>query len=130
MKTRNALILVPVACFPIVLLLALFFFRSTGLKRSVADPAIYVAQTSPTVAARIGLPIEPGWPVHGTMNANKVAGNADLVIQLTGSRGKGKLTEWAQKENGKWRICSLVFHSEPGRELTLVDVASTHCEPE
>lgn len=100
------------------------------MKRAVADPAIYAAQTSPAVAARIGLPIEPGWPVHGTVDANKVSGNADLAIQLSGSRGRGTLIEWAQKKDGKWRLCSLVFRPENGSGLELVDAATTRCEPE
>ena len=124
------MILAPVACFPFVLLAALFFFRSTGLKRAIADPAIYAAQTSPAVAAQIGLPIQPGWPIHGTVKANKVSGNADLEILLNGSHGQGKLIEWAQKSNGQWHLCSLEFRGESASPVALIDAATTHCEPE
>jgi hypothetical protein len=127
---RNALILAPVALFPFLLLGTLFVFRSTGQKRAVADSAIYLAQSSPQVAALIGLPIEPGWPVHGRLLEKGGDGNADLEIRLNGSRGSGTLREWAQRRQGKWRICSLIFMPDGGESLQLVDPAQTHCETE
>lgn len=127
---RNALILAVGTVVPLLALSTLFIFKSSGLKRAVADPAIYAAQSSPEVAAQIGLPIQPGWPIRGSVLSKNGAGNADLQIPLTGSRGKGILAEWAQQERGKWRICSLYFKSARGTPLNLVDGAKTHCEPE
>ncbi len=127
---RNALLLAPVALFPFVLLGILFLFRSTGQKRAVADAAIYMAQGSPKVAAEIGLPIEPGWPVRGHLLETGENGNADLTIRLNGSRAWGTLSEWTQRSRGKWRICSLIFASGAQAPLQLVDPAETHCEPE
>jgi hypothetical protein len=127
---RNALLLAPVALFPFVLIGVLFLFRSTGQKRAVADAAIYMAQASPKVAAEIGLPISPGWPVHGHVLEKGDGGNADLTIRLNGSRAVGTLTEWAQRSQGKWHICSLNFTSPDRPPLQLVDPAQTHCEPE
>lgn len=127
---RNALILAPVALFPLLLLGALFVFRSTGKKRAVADSAIYLAQGSPQVAARIGLPIEPEWPIRGRLLEHGADGNADLQIRLRGSRASGTLIEWAQRSGGKWRICSLIFQSGERAQLQLADPARTHCEPE
>jgi hypothetical protein len=125
---RNALILAPVALFPILLLGALFVFRSTGQKRAVADSAIYLAQSSPQVAAAIGLPIEPGWPVHGSVLESGEGGNAELTIRLRGSRASGTLSERAQRSQRKWQICSLTFALDGGTPLELVDRARTHCE--
>ena len=125
---RNALILAPIALFPFLLLGALFVFRSTGQKRAVADSAIYLAQSSPKVAALIGLPIEPGWPVRGRLLENSGDGNADLTIRLNGSRGSGTLNEWAQRSQGKWQICSLSFRPDGGSPLQLADPAQAHCE--
>lgn len=127
---RNALILAPVALFPFLLLGTLFVFRNTGRKRAVADSAIYLAQASPQVAARIGLPIAPEWPVRGRLLERGADGNADLQIRLRGSRGSGVLQEWAQRSGGKWRICSLAFQSGEDAPLPLVDPARTHCDPE
>jgi hypothetical protein len=127
---RNLLLLAPVFFFPLILLAILFLFRSSSLKRAIADPAIYAAQSSPAVAAQIGLPIEPGWPIRGTVRSRQGSGNADLQILVSGSRAHGVLFEWAQQDRGKWRICSLEFRSADGSRLNLVDSATTHCEPE
>ncbi len=127
---RNALILAPVALFPFLLLGVLFVFRSTGQKRAVADSAIYLAQSSPQVAALIGLPIEPGWPVHGSVIERGGNGSAILEIRLRGSRGSGTLSERAQRSQNQWRICSLTFVGDGAPPLRLVDAAHTDCEPQ
>jgi len=129
-SVRNALLLAPVALFPFVLLGVLFLFRSTGQKRAVADAAIYMAQASPRVAAEIGLPIEPGWPVRGHLFEKGADGNADLLIRLNGSRASGTLIEWTQRSHGKWHICSLTFITDGQAPLQLVDPGPSHCEPE
>ena len=108
----------------------LFVFKSSGQKRAIADPAIYLAQTSPKIEAILGLPIQPGWPVRGSVISKHGFGNADLGIPLNGSRSKGILSEWAQQEKGKWHICSLRFTAQDQTLVTLVDEATTHCEPE
>ena len=125
---RNALILAPVALFPFLLLGVLFVFRSTGQKRAVADSAIYLAQSSPQVANLIGLPIEPGWPVHGSVLERSGNGHAELKVRLRGSHGSGTLSEQAQRNQGAWRICSLIFTPDGGVSLPLVGTAETHCE--
>lgn len=125
---RNALILAPVALFPFLLLGALFVFRSTGQKRAVADSAIYLAQSSPQVAALIGLPIEPGWPVHGSVIERGDNGHAELEVRLHGSRGSGTLSELAQRSQGQWRICLLIFMPDGGVPMPLAGAADTRCE--
>lgn len=116
--------------FPVAALAILFYFRGTGQRRAIADAAIYQAQASPQVADLIGRPIEPGWPVRGSVLMRGGEGNADLRIPLHGPRGRGMLTEWAQREGGRWHVCSLHFHTEAGADLVLVDAAGTHCEAE
>lgn len=127
---RNALILAPIALFPFLLVGVLFLFRDSSRKRAAADQAIYLAQASPQVAAQIGLPIEPGWPIRGRVLEKGQSGNADLTIRLNGSRAAGTLNEWAQRDKGKWHICSLVFVSRNQPPVQLVDPAQTHCQPE
>ena len=130
MRLRNAVIICSVALFPLLAVMGLFVFRGTGQKRAIAEPAVYAAQTSSTVAAEIGLPMQPGWPIRGNVLSRKGEGNADLRIPLNGSRGKGVLVEWAQQRQKRWRLCSLEFRSENGTRITLVDPARTHCEAE
>jgi hypothetical protein len=130
MRRRNALILALLFTFPLLLLSALYLFKRDSLSRSAADPAIFAAQSSSALAAQIGLPMQPGWRIRGRANARHGSGNADLQIPLSGPNGRGELIEWAQQEHSRWHLCSLTFRNENGRELLLVDPATTHCEPE
>jgi hypothetical protein len=130
LRRRNASILLSLFLFPVLFLAALYVFQRESLKRAAADSAIYAAETSPALAAQIGLPIEPGWPVKGQVIARDGFGNADLEIPISGSRGKGKLMAWLQQEHRRWHPCSVYFRAEDGTSLTLVDGAHTHCEPE
>ncbi len=127
---RNALILLTVFVFPVLFLFALYLFQGSGLRRAIAGPAIFAAQSSPEVAAQIGLPIEPGWPIRGTVTQKGPDGNADLSIPLKGSHGRGVLVEWAQKSNGKWHACTVEFRSADGKSVGLAVSSHTACEPE
>jgi len=127
---RNAFILGLVFLFPLVILSALFLFRRSSLQRSAADPAIFDAQSSAKMVALLGVPMQPGWPIHGTLVTHKGFGSADLRIPLAGPRGQGTLVEWAQRRQAKWHICSLVFHASNGTTLILVEDNTTDCERE
>ena len=128
---RNALILGSVFVFPLLVLAALFLFlRDSGFKTAAADPAIYKSQTSPAMVALIGTPMQPGWPIRGTLVTHKGFGHADLRIPLAGPRGQGTLVEWAQQRQAKWQLCSLVFHAANGTTLTLVYDNTTGCKRE
>jgi hypothetical protein len=68
---------------------------------------------------------------RGSIFTNRRDGNADLVVQIRGPLGRGKLAEWAQEENGTWHICGLEFEPSDGStNIPLVDESLTHCEPE
>ena len=51
-------------------------------------------------------------------------GNADITIPVYGSLGRGVLEEWAQEGAGKWRLCSLVFHSGKHNSITITLVTT------
>lgn len=127
---RNAQIIALVFACPLIALCILLFFLHSSQNRAAADPAIYAAQSSPILAAEIGLPMQPGWRIRGNVVAMGGNGNADLEIPLTGSHGQGKLIEWAQQQNKSWHLCSLLFRSDTGRDTILVDRSNTNCEPE
>jgi hypothetical protein len=126
---RNALILGLVFVFPLIILSALFLFRRSSLQRSAADPAIFDAQSSASMVALIGVPMQPGWPIHGTIKTSHGFGSADLQIPLTGPQGKGILLEQALQSQNKWHVCSLVFHSQDGAQLLLISEAGSQCHP-
>ncbi|WP_263356518.1 cytochrome c oxidase assembly factor 1 family protein [Acidicapsa ligni] len=127
---RNAQIIALVFTCPLLALCALLFFRHSSLNRSAAEPAIYAAQSSPVMAAQIGLPMQPGWRIRGSVVAMDGNGNAHLEIPLAGSHGQGKLIEWGQQQNKIWHVCSLTFSSDGGAETILVDRSNTNCAPE
>jgi hypothetical protein len=114
----------------VLILSALFVFRRSSLQRSAADPAIFDAQSSEKMVALIGVPMQPGWPIHGTMNTHRGSGTANLAIPLAGPRGKGILLEQAQQTLGKWHVCSLTFHPLDGNDLQLISAAISHCPKE
>ena len=124
---RNALILALLFLFPILVMTALTFFRKIGMKRVIADPAIYAAQTSPALEAQIGIPIEPGWPVRGSVVTKGGNGNAYLEIPISGPQGRGVLTQWSLQKYGTWRLCALHFHPKEGATLEIVSPANTGC---
>jgi len=127
---RNAIILATVFLFPLLILCLLFLFKRSSEKKAIADPAIYAAQASAKVAGRIGLPIQAASSIRGNILTSGDDRNADLQIPLHGSHGQGMLIEWAQRQKGKWRLCSLQFHSATGDEVDLVDPAKSGCDPE
>jgi hypothetical protein len=127
---RNALILGLVFLFPLIILSALFLFRRSSLQRSAADPAIFDAQSSASMVALLGVPMQPGWPIHGTLTTSRGSGSAKLQIPLAGPHGKGILLESARQNHNKWRVCSLIFRSQDGSELVLMLDAKSHCERE
>jgi hypothetical protein len=114
----------------VVILSTLYSFRRSSLERSAADPAIFDAQSSAKMVALIGVPMQPGWPIHGTMSISKGTGTANLQIPLAGPRGNGVLLEQAQQHQNKWRVCSLTFRSQDGIELALISPATSHCAPQ
>ncbi len=124
---RNLLLLAPVALFPLVGIGVLYLFKDSSLKRAAADQAIYAAQTSPAVEGMLGLPIEPGWPIRGTAQANRTTGSAILQIPLRGSLSAGTLLEEARKIDGKWRLCSLLFLPKNGPQIRLAVAPGTPC---
>jgi hypothetical protein len=127
-RRRNLRILASFFLFPVVLLAGLFLFRQSGAKRAVADQAIYAAKTSPELAARIGLPMEAGWPIRGYLTSGKSYGSAHLEISLSGPRGRGVLLERARRDGGPWRLCSVLFRSDGQRDLILIDDAKQKCD--
>ena len=110
---RNALILLAVISFPLAGLGILFYFRASSEKRVIAEPAIYQAAQSAQVADLIGLPMQPGWPIKGSFVRLKTSGNADLQIPLSGPKGAGTLSEWAQKSGESGRSAHFSFAPTP-----------------
>jgi hypothetical protein len=89
------------------------------------------ARNSPRMRNLLGEPLQFARIVRGNLESGHGDGNADLIIRVSGPLGRGALKEWAQKTNGKWSICSLLFQSSDGSSsILIVDGSSNHCESE
>ena len=125
---RGLAALLTVILFAAAIWIVIFQNRVREPVRLAAD----VAGGSADVRQVIGDRLKIGRWIRGNLVATSGDGNADLTIPVYGSLGRGVLEEWAQEGAGKWRLCSLVFHSGKHNSITItvVDDASTRCDRE
>lgn len=127
---RNLWVLAVVLCvFPSLILGALQWFMASARKQAAADPAIFAAQSSAAVVARLGTPMVPAWPIQGWAHSQKGNGAAQLTIRLSGPKGQGTLTEIARQQARQWRVCQLEFVGEGGSPVQLISDRSRNCKP-
>jgi Cytochrome oxidase complex assembly protein 1 len=115
---RNWIWVVPVGCVTPILLcgggivsIALFVFGT--LKTSdVYQQALSRATASEEVKKRLGEPVTAGFWVAGAIQISDAAGNADLVIPISGPKGSAVLQAAATKANGKWDFSKLELLAE------------------
>jgi hypothetical protein len=69
----------------------------------------------------LGTPIEPGSFVSGNLSVSGASGEAELVIPISGPKGKGTLVARATKRAGEWRFSMLLFEPEHGRRIDLLE---------
>ena len=81
--------------------------------------AVNTAKGHPTAQQVLGVPIEDGLIVTGSVEENDASGFADLVIPVNGPNESGKLHAIAVKEENTWRLNSLVLEVG-GQEYQLV----------
>jgi len=70
----------------------------------VYKQAIARASQNTEVRSQIGEPIAVGWFISGELHVNGSAGNANLSIPISGSKGKGTIRLVAFKSGGVWRF--------------------------
>jgi len=123
---RNLKWALPVGCLGILLLFALFVggiftavmtsFRSSD----VYQQALALARANPEVQQALGLPIEPGWMVTGSINVAGSGGDANLAIPISGPRGAGSIRLQAKKSAGKWEYQQLEVVVTNGSKIDLL----------
>lgn len=110
---RNALWKIPLGCFTLFVLLAAFgiilltVITSSFRHSDVYKQAIAQASANPQVREQIGEPIKPDWLISGELNVSGSSGKANLVIPISGPRGRGSIHAVAQKSGGVWRFTFL-----------------------
>jgi hypothetical protein len=110
---RNALWKIPLGCLTLFVLLAVFaitlltVITSSFRQSDVYKQAIAQATANPQVREQIGEPIKPDWFISGELNVSGSSGKANLIIPISGPRGRGSIHAVAQKSGGVWRFTYL-----------------------
>jgi len=99
-------------------------FRST----EIYQITLREAQNTPCVAAKLGIPLTPGWGFGGGWEENSTNGSANLNIPVHGPKGKGRLKLEAEKKSGIWKITSLVLVHESERIQIVPSVPNSSCQ--
>jgi hypothetical protein len=110
---RNPLWKIPLGCLTLFVLLAAFgiilmtVITSSFRHSDVYKQAIAQATANPQVREQIGEPIKPDWLISGELNVSGSSGKANLIIPISGPRGRGRIHAVAQKSSGIWRFTYL-----------------------
>lgn len=124
---RNWKWFVPTGCLTLVVLFCLFigliFTVVMGSMKSsdAYKQAVAKARANPTVVAKLGTPIAEGRWVSGNINVANDSGNADLLIPISGPRGKAVVHAVATKSAGKWEFSRLSVVIEGDSEVNLLE---------
>jgi hypothetical protein len=119
---------IPLGCLTLVLLMSLSgagiaTVIVTSFHRSdVYQQAMAIATKNPQVRKRVGEPIRASWLISGSMNVNGSTGNANILIPISGPRGKGVIHAVAAK-SGVWRFSWLQVSIEGQSDIDLLSVS-------
>jgi len=100
---------------PSIVVGAFVMMRSSG----ACQEAVARAELSPAIVHALGLPIETGWLVMGTLDPGR---QADINIPISGPSGSAQINAVASKVNGKWVFSTLsVRFKATGEQVSLVE---------
>lgn len=87
----------------------IFFFVFGALKKSeVYAESVKRAQQSTEVQQALGIPVETGWMLQGSLNTVNGDGTADFTIPLQGPHGEATLRVKASKAaGGAWQYSEM-----------------------
>jgi hypothetical protein len=114
---RNPKWKIPLGCLTLLILVGGFV---TGLLTVIVtsfhhsdayQQAIALASENTQVREQLGQPMKPGWFTSGNISINGSTGDANLVIPISGPRGKGTIRA-AAKKSGTWKFTSLTVTIE------------------
>ncbi len=82
--------------------------------------AVAIAYQSPQFKRALGVPVTEAWFSESQMGLGNSA-TADLLIPVHGPKRTGKLTALAIKDDGHWRVTSLVLKlTQPDEQIDLL----------
>ena len=89
--------------------------------------AVAKAKAHPSVQKMIGVPIEEGMFVTGSIEISGPSGKANLAIPISGSDGEGTIYVVAAKSAGEWTFSTLVVEIEKTKQR--IDLLEQKTEP-
>ena len=96
-------LLVGLGVLGMAMVLGLIMLMMSLFKGSdVAKEALARARSNPVLVRHLGTPIAVGWWVTGSINISNDSGDADLVLPISGPKGKGTVHVIAHKSAGTW----------------------------
>jgi hypothetical protein len=110
-----------------VLPLALLGSVFAAMKNSdAAKESLLRAQSNPLLVQKLGMPMEEGWLVSGSINVSTTSGDADLAVPISGPKAKGKIYVTAHKSAGVWSysVMEAAIEGSDQRINLLSDVTS------
>jgi len=128
-RGRLGIVTLAAASFVVFFVVPLFFAVGAMMRSSDAYKlTLNTAQASPCVTNTLGVPLEPGWMMGGSITESSIEGSAELSIPVKGPKGKGSLDVQAKKLNGNWRIDSLIFTHGTVRSSIVPSKSNQACQ--
>jgi Cytochrome oxidase complex assembly protein 1 len=125
--TRNWKWFVPTGCLTLLVLFAAFAGAIAVLifgaikSTDVYKGAVARAKANPEVVEALGSPIKEGMFVSGSSHVSGPSGESDLVIPISGPKGKGSIYLKAVKSLGRWEYVDLVVEiQKTGQRIDLL----------
>ena len=82
--------------------------------------ALTGAQESPALREAVGMPMETGWWVLGSVNTSGPSGEASVSFPLSGPKGEATIHFQATKSAGEWQLGLLQAELQDGSRLDLL----------
>nr|WP_306469780.1 cytochrome c oxidase assembly factor Coa1 family protein [Oscillatoria laete-virens] len=99
------------AVFVLLLFIGTIIMLVLGMMRS-SEPyqeAFRLAQENPVVVEALGTPLKERFFMTGNISVSGSGGKADLVIPVSGPKGKGTIYLDAERNLGKWHFNDLLI---------------------
>jgi hypothetical protein len=101
-------IVVVIIGFVVAFVGSIFLMVDSMMRAS--DPyemAVAFAKADQRIIQQIGIPIEEGWFLTGSINFNDSSGEAEMAIPLSGPSGSATIYLFATRSAGQWTFSTL-----------------------
>jgi len=85
---------------------------SSTLKGEAYDLSLKAINSNDEVAQLIGVPIESGFFVMGSIETSGPTGQASLQYSISGPKGEAEVDVFANKEIGEWKLNEVIVYQQ------------------